>query len=794
MSCEGVTSCTSLVDTLCAVFDLHNLSAERQSDLLKYLIRGYTSTPLLLILDNFETVWDTGHAKPESEVLLQTLGQVPLLSLILTMRGTIPPHGLRWTPSSLTVKPLEPVAARQVFLEICRQVDDGKLDDLLHALDYVPLAVTLIARLGFSYTPGDLLKKWEKEKTQLLSHPDDQGRLTNVDKSISISIQSPRMQSIPVALNLLSILALLPGGVHSDDLVKITPSLEKHDLAVTTLLQVGLIYRDIMDNLRVLSPIRAYIIQHHTPTTKLLNDVLTYFFTLAESGKKAPGDAGYQTTVVTLKKVESNMEAILRLAVDNEYQPEHSIKAALNWTHFLFFQTPRSDIIELAVRLAKKKYLTSLLASCLQSLGNVQRMIQHYEEAQQVLYEAQSIFEAVRDYGSAAQCLWSLGDIQRMLNHYDESQKMFSKAQSRFEAIGYQGGAAQCLRSLGNLQRMLYHYDEAQQMLYEAKSKLEEIGDQHGAAQCLQSLGDLQRRLHHYDRAQEILSDAQSRFEVIGSQLGAAQSLWSQGDIQCMLHHHDKAQQILSKAQSRFEAIGDQLGISKCLKSLGDIQCMLKNYDEAQKMLSKAQSIFEAVREYGGAAHCLKSLGNIQHMLKHHNKAQQMLCEAQSRLEEIGDQCGAAQCLLDLGNIHCMLSHYDEAQQAFFKAQSIFEAIQDQHGVAQCLQSLGDVQHKLHNHEEAQWMFSEAKSRFEEIGDLYGASFCLMSLGYTSKTQGMVEATTKYFTLAKESLAQFGALTKAEQEECSAALVEVSNLKVSYYTIITSTCQSNFSI
>jgi len=128
VSCEGLT-CALLVDTLCIAFGLHKHSKDRLQDLLVFLMGTYTIQPLLLILDNFETLWDADFS--ETEALLKALGQVPLLSLIITMRGTEYPGGLQWTKPLLTVVgKIDAVAAHNVFLDICGCGDD-KLDELL---------------------------------------------------------------------------------------------------------------------------------------------------------------------------------------------------------------------------------------------------------------------------------------------------------------------------------------------------------------------------------------------------------------------------------------------------------------------------------------------------------------------------------------------------------------------------------------------------------------------------------------------------------------------------------------
>ena len=676
VSCEAITSSASLVDTLCAAFDLHNLSGDRQNDLLVYLMQTYTSLPLLLILDNFETVWDVGKAKSESEALLQRLGSVPLLSLIVTLRGTTHPAGVQWTKPLLPiVDKLLPTEAYRVFMDIYGKDDDDKLDQLLYAVDYVPLAVTLMARLGSVFTPGHLLEKWTKEKTGLLSHPYDQGRLENIDVSIRISLKSLRMQSTPVALELLSILVLLPGGMHIDDLTAIAPRLEGCEPAVFTLLSVGLAQMDSMNVLHVLSPIRAYIMQYHKPRPELLKDVQTHFFTLATLGKKQPGDDGYEAAVSKLRKVESNMEAILISAIEHKDEPKHCLQAALNWTRYLAWQTPRSDIIRLAVRLAKSEKLENFMAECLHALGETERILNHYDEAERMLSNAQTKYEVLGNQLGAARCLYNLGEIQRMLNCYDKAQQLLSMAQTKFEVVENQLGATQCMQHLGNIECMLYHYDKAQEVLSNAQMRFEVLGDQLGATQCLKSLGDLQYMLNHFDEAQEMLSNAQTRFEALGSQLGATQCLQSLGFVQFNLEHYDEAQNKLTDAHTRFEVLGDQLGAAQCLQHLGNIQFKLHHYDEAQRKLFDAHIIFEEIGNQIGAAQCLRSMGNIQYMLCHYDEAQQILADAQTKFEVIREQLGAAYCLRLRGHISHAQNRVEQAVIYFTQAKEKFACI-----------------------------------------------------------------------------------------------------------------------
>ena len=110
---------------------------------------------------------------------------------------------------------------------------------------------------------------------------------------------------------------------------------------------------------------------------------------MTDLGEKKSCDHGYHNVIVTLKKVKSNMEAILTSAIDKKCEPLHCSDGALNWTRFLLFQTPRSDIIKLAVRLAESEGLENLLAS------EIQQRLSHNDDAHDVLSNTQEKFEII---------------------------------------------------------------------------------------------------------------------------------------------------------------------------------------------------------------------------------------------------------------------------------------------------------------------------------------------------------------------------------------------------------------
>ncbi len=125
-------------------------------------------SPALLVLDHAEKSWD---ADPQGfEDLLRRLDEVEGLSLVVSLRGEERPVGPGWR-DAFRIGPVELAATRDSFLAIAgeRFRPDPDLDALLEAVDRLPLAVELLARLAEGEDGlGDLLRRWHETRESLL--------------------------------------------------------------------------------------------------------------------------------------------------------------------------------------------------------------------------------------------------------------------------------------------------------------------------------------------------------------------------------------------------------------------------------------------------------------------------------------------------------------------------------------------------------------------------------------------------------------------------------------------------
>jgi tetratricopeptide (TPR) repeat protein len=260
IACDAADTVDALNDLLAE--RLH-LSPKRAIAHLSSIVKSSGGIPFLITLDNFETPWEKLGGRQPVENLLSELTDIPNLSLIVTLRGADKPYGIMWTrPMLPPLKPLGLEAAKKAFLaQADVPEDDPYLEPLMDAVDRMPLAVTLIAALARYTKCEDLYKRWEVEKTAMVTQ-DSQERLSNLDVSIEVSLRSPRFQSNPSAMALLQLLALFPNGETAAFLQSMHESNFPLQMALDTLLRVCLMYEQ-NGYYKLLAPIREYMMKYH---------------------------------------------------------------------------------------------------------------------------------------------------------------------------------------------------------------------------------------------------------------------------------------------------------------------------------------------------------------------------------------------------------------------------------------------------------------------------------------------------------------------------------------------------
>ena len=263
VSCENASDSKGIISSLAVALQLGG------DNLRSQVLHELAEAPALIVLDNLETPWEPSTARSATETLLGAIASLPGVSLIITMRGAERPLGVEWHAPHLPVLlPFDRAAALQTVYSSESTVTDadlGTLDTLLDLLGNLPLAVHIIAAMLQHESVVGLLQRWQVERTSMLSlgGPD---KLSSLDVSIAISLNSGRVRGIPGTIGVLVTLSLFPDGVLESEtglhlLSAELPSLRRH---VSALKQSSLVYTSSSGRLCMLPPVREFVQKHHS--------------------------------------------------------------------------------------------------------------------------------------------------------------------------------------------------------------------------------------------------------------------------------------------------------------------------------------------------------------------------------------------------------------------------------------------------------------------------------------------------------------------------------------------------
>ncbi|KZP20441.1 TPR-like protein [Athelia psychrophila] len=734
VACDAATSADLLASRILQTIGVAAAAGENVVTAMHIALKA--APPTLLVLDNFESTWEALRDHAAIRDLLQKIVDCHSSTLIITMRATIAPPGIRWTYSD-SLPPLSAPSAKEVFLAInatfCNGSDDGNvvLDELLKELDYVPLAIHLLAHVSKDLTPRYALQQWQKQRTRMLSldrYTSD--KLESVDVSISLSMDLLHVERDTEAIQLLGMLCLLPDGLlgWQERLEVIEETFDTATADLRLLRKFALVYT-VGGKLGVLSPIRHFVLQHHHPDvehTQCMYDILwqlVHTYAMVSFGPELQG------AIETLTPEMGNIASLIDHAVARDHgEPVVDIVIKISW--HLCYTHPSSHLLHKVSGLLAS-VPTEMQAEYWYVSGEMMYGQSEYLLATSMLMQARDLFLVIGDRGGAAECSESLGENLRMQDKYSEAAVALKDAQAQFFELGDRSGATRCSKSLGQILHVQRKYSEATAIFTNARAEAVEIGDQLGAAQCSQSLGDNLRMQSEDSEATAVLTDARAQFLDIGERLGAAQCSKSLGNILSMQSNYSEAAAILTNARAELLKIGERLGAAQCSRALGDNLRMQSEYSEAATVLTDARAQFLQINNPVGAAQCKRSLGRILLAQCRYSEAAAALKDAQAQFFELGDRSGAARCSQSLGEILHMQSKYSEATAIFTNARAEALEIGDRLVAAQCSRSLGDnlSMQSEYNYSEAAAILTNARAEFLEIGERLGAAQCSLELG-----------------------------------------------------------------
>jgi tetratricopeptide (TPR) repeat protein len=581
--CDGAASREALVGEIARVVGI-----EPGANPLASLFQAFEAGPAVLALDNAETPWEA--ATTAIEDLLSSLSSVEGLALVASIRGDQRPLGPPWR-SSIRVGPMGLPAAREAFLAVAGESfrADPDLDRLLEAVDRLALALVLLAHEAEGEPNlASLWNRWQEKRTALLKHADGKKRLNNVEVSLDLSLNGPRMTS--AARRLLSLLALLPDGVAHEDLDALMPGIAGEASAV--LRKVGLAF-DSAGRLWVLALVREYVRQHHLPEEVDLQRTIVYFLEIAATGKVL-GRVGGAATLKKMVPELGNIEEMLQIA-SNRNHP-YVINAALGIGKLAYYTGWGSiSVLEDYISTSSSRADSDLRLNCLICLGNIAYYRSNHEKAASIFRES---LDLARKTGDALK-------------------------------------EGRCQRSLAEIAMARSEWNEAYFRVNEALDIAKKSQDTDQEAFCIEDLASIALKSRDFDSAQVNYEKALALFRCSAFVLGEANCLRGLAEVALGQMRYETAYDMYEKAIPLFRSVGDVLCEARCVQGIGDIALSRSDDDAAQSQYKTALLLYKRFKDPYSIGHAHVRLARLapigSEVYKHHLHAARLEWESIKR-------------------------------------------------------------------------------------------------------------------------------------------------------------------
>ncbi|KAJ7620734.1 hypothetical protein DFH06DRAFT_64116 [Mycena polygramma] len=702
-------------------------------DLTRAVVQHFSSKPAsLLILDNLETAWEPMECRKEIEEFLLLLTDVDHLALIVTMRGAERPAKVAWShPFLPPLRPLAQDAACQMFIDIA---DDRhnleEVDQVLALTDNMPLAISLLAHVADSEGCSTVLSRWDEEKTSVISHGWD--RRSNLDLSISLSLSSPRLKAFPDTQELLSLLSMLPNGLSDVELVQSKLPIDKVLGCKAALIGTSLAYSDSNKRLKVLVPIREYMMKVQPPKDNLIRPIRKYFQPLLELINTYWGTSTASSTVARISANLANIQNVLH----NGLQPGHpDLVDCIYCTCHLnrFSRLTSQGIISFMSQIPnlfpvpsnhqlEGYFATELLDSWLNGFpGDLDNVINqgltHVEQCDDLDLKCSLYISLANVYGSQK------SDHSTALN--------FGKsALSLATSTGNTKGQGQALYIMAWINWFLGYYSVAQAYAKESQDISRISGHFYGEAQgldieaiCWYSLGDYSQSLLLCNQARDLLvacgmSHSQMNYKIMNTQAEVhrlkseyteAQHIRNQVFQETIIQHplshgyaslniaeiqvsigvpKDAVQHNIDSARKLFSTMGFERWEVACDAVLADLALRDGNLLAANSVLSQCLN-WSWGKSAELTSYCLERLGDVSRWEPSTETSNWAVLLAHSLKRK--ENLLIHKALLFLGQIFHRQADEDTAMSLFNVALEGFTYMDVHRSQAECMLHLGDI-------------------------------------------------------------------------------------------------------
>jgi tetratricopeptide (TPR) repeat protein len=248
------------------------------------------------------------------------------------------------------------------------------------------------------------------------------------------------------------------------------------------------------------------------------------------------------------------------------------------------------------------------------ALGQMEKAIEHYEQALVIARE-------IGDRRGEGADLGNLGNAYRALGQVDKASEYYEQALVIFCDIGDRRGEGNGLGNLGLAYYQLGQVEKAIEYYEQALVIAREIGDRRGEGNGLGNIGLAYRDLGQVDKAIEYNKQALVIAREIGDRRNEGNWLGNIGSAYYQLGQVEKAIEHYEQALVIAREIGDRRGEGNGLGNIGLAYYQLGQVDKAIEHYEQALVIAREIGDYRGEGNWLGNIGSAYYQLGQVDKA-----------------------------------------------------------------------------------------------------------------------------------------------------------------------------
>ncbi|KAJ6619248.1 hypothetical protein B0H10DRAFT_2026635 [Mycena sp. CBHHK59/15] len=594
---------------------------------------------------------------------------------------------------------------------------------------------------------------------------------SNLDMSITLSISSPRMLSTPNARDLLSVISLLPDGISEADLLQSALPIREIERCKVALIRTSLAYLDRDGCLKVLGPIREYVLNIYPPPLSLVRPIRNHLYEVLMLWKTyrqiSPPDC-----IPRILANLGNFNSVLLWGLNHEDKDlEGTIQSILTLDPFTraINRGPASLM----------QHVPNLLERCDDHRLHgeyITTIFESYEykdvvDANGLEMKGIQLFKSANDPLGEVQLYNVIGSFYLIkMNDRDTALKYFNRALPLAIEIGDTNGQTKALMHLAEVEWQKGDYRTGREYAQQARRAAQSTGHLMAEAHtievevlCLYSLGDVKRSVELCTKARELLTACGMRGGALESSI-----MGLEGDIHFLKTEYAESRlihtQILdrtSKDRSPIEHAYAFLNIAFVDSAIGaEERVVRENLDAARALFTSLNSpggicfcdivtadlqlchglktepqfIYErCLLKYRGRADvgilCLEKLGDPTHGMSDMRTTLGYACVLFGFAKKSRSLSVVYSALRCLGDIFFNQGDEHTASDLFVVALDGFTAMDIHRSRADCMLRLGDIA-------KARGQFIEARSLWNEARPLYERSSQAKSIALIDERLG----------------------------------------------------------